>query len=305
VNATLIADAGDAAGLGHLSRTGAVAVALRSRAMEVRCIAWGADAPIERDGLVWEPLARSERPPTAAVTVLDTYEASAELVASLAAETRLALMHDRDVPADAALVTSTVGGDAPAGAIRLHGLRYACLRPSFWGVAERHAPEAVRRILIATGGGDPTGAAGDLAEAARGGAPGAEVAVLRGPYAAGELPDGIAEVRPAPDLLGELLDSDLIITAGGQTLLEAVAAGTPAIAVVLAENQRTQAEAVAGEGAAVLADPGAALADAVRELAADGERRTGLARSGQQLIDGFGALRVGFHVARLAQEESR
>jgi UDP-2,4-diacetamido-2,4,6-trideoxy-beta-L-altropyranose hydrolase len=305
VNATVIADAGPSAGLGHLSRTGAVAAALRSRGIEVRCIAWGADGPIERDGLTWEPLARSERPPTGAVTVLDTYEAPADLVASLAAQTRLALMHDRDVPEEAAIVTSTVGGNGRAGTLSLYGPRYACLRPPFWGVAKRETPEQVRRILIATGGGDPTGAAGDLAEAARSGAPGAEVAVLRGPYATGELPDGVAEVQPAPDLLGELLASDLIISAAGQTLLEAAAAGTPAIAVVLAENQRTQAEAVAGEGGAVLADPGPAVADAVRELAADAERRGALVRSGQQLIDGFGALRVGFHVARLAEDESR
>jgi UDP-2,4-diacetamido-2,4,6-trideoxy-beta-L-altropyranose hydrolase len=305
MKATLIADAGPAAGLGHLSRTSAVAVALRSRDIDVRCLAWGADTAFEKDGLVWEPLARSEQPPTGAVTVLDTYEAPAELVSSLAAQTRLALMHDRDVPAEAALVTSTVGGGAPTGALRLDGLRYACLRPSFWGVAERHAPEAVRRILIATGGGDPTGAAADLAEAARSGAPGAEVAVLRGPYATGELPDGVVEVRPAPDLLGELLGSDLIITAGGQTLLEAAAAGTPAIAVVLAENQRSQAEAVAGGGAAVLADPGPAVAAAVSELAADRDRRAALALSGQELIDGFGALRVGFHVARLAEGGSQ
>jgi spore coat polysaccharide biosynthesis predicted glycosyltransferase SpsG len=305
VNATVIADAGPSAGLGHLSRTGAVAAALRSRGIEVRCIAWGADGPIERDGLTWEPLARSERPPTGAVTVLDTYEAPADLVASLAAQTRLALMHDRDVPEEAAIVTSTVGGNGRAGTLSLYGPRYACLRPPFWGVAKRETPEQVRRILIATGGGDSTGAAVDLAEAARSGAPGVEVAVLRGPYADGGLPDGITEVRPAADLLGELLGSDLIVTAGGQTLLEAAAAGTPAIAVVLAENQRSQAAAVADGGAAVLADPGAAVAEAASELAANGERRAELVRRGQELIDGFGALRVGFHIARLAEEGPR
>ena len=82
MRATLIADAGPAAGLGHLSRTGAVAVALRSRGVEVRCLAWGADDPVERDGLRWEVLARAESPAARGVVVLDSYEVSAESVGS-------------------------------------------------------------------------------------------------------------------------------------------------------------------------------------------------------------------------------
>ena len=39
----------------------------------------------------------------------------------------------------------------------------------------------------------------------------------------------------------------------------------------------------------------------VGELAADETRRAALAKHGQQLIDGFGALRVGFHVGRLIE----
>jgi UDP-2,4-diacetamido-2,4,6-trideoxy-beta-L-altropyranose hydrolase len=301
VRATLIADAGLEAGLGHLSRTGAVAVALRSRGVEVRCLAWGADETIHRDGLQWEPLARAESPPAEGVVVLDSYEVSAELVSELAAGGRLVLMHDRDALADAEIVTSTIGREDAAGGLLLFGLPFACLRPSYWGVPARQPSDSVRRVLIATGGGDSAGAAAQLAESVREGLPEAEVAVLRGPYASGELPYGIVAVDHPPDLLGELLDADLIVTAGGQTLLEAAATGTPAIAVVLAENQRSQAEAVASAGAASLVEPGGGVSEAVRELAASAERRAGIGRRGQELIDGYGALRVGFHVARLIE----
>jgi UDP-2,4-diacetamido-2,4,6-trideoxy-beta-L-altropyranose hydrolase len=305
VRATLIADAGPAARLGHLSRTGAVAVALRSRGAEVRCLAWGADEPIERDGLDWEPLARAESPPTGGVVVLDSYEASAESVSELAADSGLVLMHARDAVPEAEIVTSTVGREGDLGRLRLFGLTYACLRPAYWGAPERRTGDRVARVLIATGGGDAGGAAAELAEAAREAVPDAEVAVLRGPYASGELPDGIVAVEHPPTLLGELLAADLIVTAGGQTLLEAAAVGTPAIAVVLAENQRSQAEAVSLQGAAVIAEPGAGVTDAVGELAADAARRAAIGRSGQELIDGFGALRVGFHVARLIETVGR
>jgi UDP-2,4-diacetamido-2,4,6-trideoxy-beta-L-altropyranose hydrolase len=301
VKATLIADTGPEVGLGHLSRTGAVAVALRSRGIEVRSLAWGADEAIHRDGLEWEPLGRAESPPAEGVIVLDSYGVAGETVAELAAGARLVLMHDRDALPDAEIVTSTIGREDAAGRLRLFGLRYACLRPPYWGVPERQPSDAVRRILIATGGGDSAGAAAQLAESVREGVPEAEVAVLRGPYSSGELPDGILAVDHQPDLLGELLSADLIVTAGGQTLLEAAATGTPAVAVVLAEDQRTQAEAVASAGAAELVEPGPAVSDAARELAGNAERREDLARRGQELIDGYGALRVGFHVGRLIE----
>ena len=301
MRATLIADAGPTAGLGHLSRTGAVAVALRSRGVEIRCLAWGADEPIERDGLRWEALARAESPPGQGVVVLDSYEVSAESVRGSPPIPRLVLMHDRDAVAEAEIVTSTVGREDAPGRLRLFGLAYACLRPSYWGVPERQTADSVRRVLVATGGGDAGGAAAGLAEAAQEAVPDAEVAVLRGPYASGELPGGVVAVEDPPSLFDELVAADLIVTAGGQTLLEAAAAGTPAIAVVTAENQRSQTEAVASADAAVIAEPGAGVSAAVGELAADETRRAALAKHGQQLIDGFGALRVGFHVGRLIE----
>lgn len=304
MRATLIADAGATAGLGHLSRTGAVAVALRSRGVDVRCLAWGADDPIERDGLRWEALARADSPPAQGVVVLDSYEVSADSVRGLAADSRLVLMHGRDAVPEAEIVTSTVAREDAPGRLRLFGLTYACLRPSYWGVPERQTPDSVRRVLVATGGGDAGGAAAGLAEAAQDALPDAEVAVLRGPYASGELPGGVVAVEDPASPFDELVAADLIVTAAGQTLLEAAAAGTPAIAVVTAENQRSQAEAVASADAAVIAEPGAGVSAAVGELAADETRRAALAKHGQQLIDGFGALRVGFHVGRLIEAAS-
>jgi spore coat polysaccharide biosynthesis predicted glycosyltransferase SpsG len=301
MKAALVADAGPEAGLGHLSRTGAVAVALRSGGVEVRCLAWGAGETINRDGLEWEPLAPAESPPADGVVVLDSYAVSGDAVRELAAGARLVLMHDRDAVPDAEIVTSTIGREDAAGRLRLFGLSYACLRPSYWGLPDRQPGDSVRRVLIATGGGDSAGTAAQLAESVREALPGAEVAVLRGPYATGELPDGIVAVEHPPTLLGELLGADLIVTAGGQTLLEAAATGTPAIAVVLAEDQRTQAEAVASAGAAMLAEPGPGVSEAAGELAASVGTRAALARRGQELIDGYGALRVGFHVGRLIE----
>jgi UDP-2,4-diacetamido-2,4,6-trideoxy-beta-L-altropyranose hydrolase len=300
VKVTLIADAGPDAGLGHLSRTGAVAWALRVRGAETRCLAWGADQPLERDAIRWEPLGLSEPAPRDEVVVLDSYRAGPETAEELAADGALVLMHDSgDPPAETAIVVSTVGEAGGDGPLRLVGLDYACLRPGFWGFPERASSPEVRRVLVATGGGDLEGAGRELAQAAREAVPEAEVALVHGPYAAGDPPDGVTVVESPPSLLGDLLASDLVLTAGGQTLLEAAAAGTPAIALALVDNQRSQAAALASAGGAILAESIESGSLALAELAGNFEQRAELARRGHDLVDGFGALRVGFHVSQL------
>ena len=111
---------------------------------------------------------RERNAPGQGVVVLDSYEVSADSVRGLAADSRLVLMHDRDAVAEAEIVTSTVGGEDAPGRLRLFGLAYACLRPSYWGVPERQTADSVRRVLVATGGGDWRGRSG----AGRGGAGG-------------------------------------------------------------------------------------------------------------------------------------
>jgi UDP-2,4-diacetamido-2,4,6-trideoxy-beta-L-altropyranose hydrolase len=305
VKVTLIADAGPDAGLGHLSRTGAVAWALRARGAETRCLARGAEEPLERDAIRWEPLPVSEPAPRDEVVVLDSYRAAPDTAEELAADGGLVLMHDSgEVPAETAIVVSTVGEAEGDGPLRLVGLAYTCLRPGFWGLPVRASSPQVRRVLVATGGGDLEGAGRELAQAARDALPEAEVALVRGPYAAGDPPEGVRAVENPPSLLGELHACDLVLTAGGQTLLEAAAAGTPAIALALVDNQRTQAAALASAGGAIMADSTGSGSRALAELAGDFDRRAELARRGQALVDGFGALRVGFHVSRLAGSSS-
>jgi spore coat polysaccharide biosynthesis predicted glycosyltransferase SpsG len=305
VTFTLIADAGPDAGLGHLSRTGAVAWALRARGAETRCFAWGAEKPLERDAIRWEPLSVSEPPPRGDVVVLDSYRADPAVAEELVRDCRLVLMHDSgEVPAETAVVVSTVGETGEDGPLRLVGLRYACLRPGFWGLPERAGSARVRRVLVATGGGGLAGAGLELAQAARDALPEADVALVRGPYADGTPVAGVTVVESPPSLLGELLAADLVLTAGGQTLLEAAATGTPAIALALVDNQQSQAEALAAGGGALLAESTDSASQALTELAADADRRAELARRGQELVDGFGALRVGFHVWRLAESDA-
>jgi spore coat polysaccharide biosynthesis predicted glycosyltransferase SpsG len=225
--------------------------------------------------------------------VLDSYELDA---AVLSAGVAVVAMHDYGTPiASASLVVSPAGVGERDG--YLCGFRYVSLRPLFWGLPERVPREEVETVLVTAGGGRAAKGGAALATAARTALPDARVRLVVPSGTRG--PDTVETLEAPASLLDALLECDLVVTAGGQTLLEALAAGAPCVAVSMVENQRRQTERLASEGAIVLAEP-EGVGPAVAALAADAERRCDLARKGQELVDGFGALRIAFHVERLA-----
>jgi UDP-2,4-diacetamido-2,4,6-trideoxy-beta-L-altropyranose hydrolase len=285
----IVADTGKEAGLGHISRSSAVAVALSRRGIETRCYAYGADEPFERDGVSWTPLDGDDLPSgSGRVLVVDSYRLPAEVLSRAAAEKRLVVMHDHgEPPENAALVVSAAADPANAA-----------LRPSFWGLPERHIRHTVERVLVTTGSGSFGEAGPGLAEAVVAALPSAVVSLVRGPYADGSSPTGV-EILDAPEsLLAPLLATDLVLSAGGQTMLEAAAAGTPCIAIPIVENQRRQAVRLAQLGAVKLVDLENAPMRAV-ELAQDVDARRSLSRAGQLAVDGYGAVRIAFAISEL------
>jgi spore coat polysaccharide biosynthesis predicted glycosyltransferase SpsG len=299
----IVADAGKEAGLGHISRSTAVAVALRSIGLETECYAYGVDGPLTRDGVAWLPLPSSEVP-AAHVAVIDSYRLSQEAQERMARSSRLVVMHDfGGVPSGAALVVSPAG-DGSASSSVLSGFAYAALRRGFWGLPRREVGSVVRRVLVTTGSGQFAALGDKAARAIHTQLPEATVTIVRGPHAPLSSLDGI-QVLDAPESLVEpLVETDLVLSAAGQTMLEAAAAGTPCLALPLVENQRRQAARLAELGAVRLVDPSTPenAVVAAAELAGDGKARRALSTAGQNTVDGYGALRVAFAIARLAGE---
>jgi UDP-2,4-diacetamido-2,4,6-trideoxy-beta-L-altropyranose hydrolase len=300
---SVIADAGPRHGLGHLSRSGALAVALRCRGMSIRCYAHGLADPIERDGITWTPLAHSESVlQDSDVVVLDSYKLDPDALA-LQVETPLVLLHDRGgIPDRAALVVAPASHEDHSKL--LAGFKYAPLRPMFWGLPSARIRPDVQRLLVATGGGDVRKDSQHLAIDARAGFPDAQVSVVVGPYARRSARDGMEMLGAPSDLLSHFVRADIVVTAAGQTLLEAAATGVPTIAVITADNQRKQAEKLRARGAVVVAEPGPELVRALRLLTAR-EERVRLAVEAQATIDGYGALRVAFQIERLLAQRPR
>jgi UDP-2,4-diacetamido-2,4,6-trideoxy-beta-L-altropyranose hydrolase len=303
--AVLVADAGPSAGLGHISRSSAIAVALAIRGIETVCFAHGVEAPVECDGIHWEPLdpdSLTGRNGWHAV-VLDSYCLRPEELELDAQSPPLVVLHEATAaPACAALVVNASADRADAGPTRLYGFEYACLRPRFWGLPRSRPRRYVEHIVVATGGGDVGGTGAALAEAARMAVADARVTYVRGPYSAGDNVAGV-EVAISPEsLLDLLLAADLVVCAGGQTMLEAAAVGAPCVAVPLFENQVEQVRRL-GETGGVRPATREDVAAAVSELARTFATRQALAERGQREVDGFGALRVAYATAALRREQ--
>ena len=94
-----------------------------------------------------------------------------------------------------------------------------------------------------------------------------------------------------PDLPQLMSRADLAICAGGTTAWELSFLGVPMLVLVLAENQRSNAEQLAATGAAVHTDI-TALDSNLRPLLADAARRAEMSARARALVDGLGTFRV-------------
>jgi UDP-2,4-diacetamido-2,4,6-trideoxy-beta-L-altropyranose hydrolase len=109
---------------------------------------------------------------------------------------------------------------------------------------------------------------------------------------------GITVVTSAPTLYPLMMEADVAITTGGQTTYELAATGTPACAVVLADNQYPNLTTLSSLGTldwvGSAADPDleSRLERQLVALASDSERRHAMSRAGRRLVDGKGAGRV-------------
>jgi spore coat polysaccharide biosynthesis predicted glycosyltransferase SpsG len=299
------ADGGPASGLGHLSRSGAVAAALRAKGRSVACFALGASASIRHD-VEWQPaagLADCPTPRAGGVFILDSYDHRAGDARDLLGAARLVAMHDRSEQLDLVdLVVSLTAREAPDV---LAGPAYACLRPEFWGLAAPPPAPELRSLLVTVGAG---ASPSDLAGAIAARLPAVAVSLVVGRLAeSADAVSGVRLVERPASLLAELAAADLVVCAGGQTALESLASGRATVAVVTAENQLAQVQLLESLGAvrSVYSGRPETVAETVAGLAADRAERERLASRGPELIDGYGALRVAYRVERLLAAEAR
>lgn len=191
----------------------------------------------------------------------------------------------------------------------LLGPHYALLRREFWRWMEwrRDTPPIASKILVTLGGSDPDNVTCTVAEAFR--EPGmgdTEIMAVVGasnPHhaelrAISEASTSQIQLQRDVTNMSELMAwADLAVIAGGTSCLEAAFMGLPALVLVLADNQRPVAEAIeangAGQNLGWYSDVSAQdIGSAIRQLAQNHGGRDAMARTGRELVDGLGAVRV-------------
>ncbi|AMK26079.1 MULTISPECIES: UDP-2,4-diacetamido-2,4,6-trideoxy-beta-L-altropyranose hydrolase [Sphingobium] len=217
--------------------------------------------------------------------------------------------HDADILLDqnAGRKESDYAGLLPDICQLFVGPRFALLRPEFAekrreALARRNMP-VPRRILITLGGIDKNNATRRVLEALQSaGLPfDYEITVVMGasaPWvaevraAASQLPWPTRVIVNATNMAQIMAESDLAIGAAGSTSWERCALGLPTLQLVLAENQRDAARALAATGAAMTIDVGmnlsASLAHCLKLFDEDMSLLPRMAHSAAQICDGSG-----------------
>jgi len=185
------------------------------------------------------------------------------------------------------------------------GPAFAILRDSFAG-REKGVPPVARSVVVSFGGSDPQGltlkvlGALDRLEAEL------EVKVVLGPAFSrreelARFVDALtrrALVLDNVENMAETLSAaDLVFCAGGMTVFEIAALGTPGIVLCQNARERARMESFAGYGSVVHLGLGSEVEEetllrATRELLADFERRRAMSEAGRLLVDARGAQRA-------------
>ena len=186
----------------------------------------------------------------------------------------------------------------------LAGPHYALLRPEFARErpaarkrrAQAHPP---RRILVSLGTMDIGGATAQAVEAVLAAAPECAVDVILGESAPSmDKLGSLAASNPRVALhvdssnVAELMrDADIAVGAAGTSSWERCCLGLPAIVLVLAENQRPSADALAAAGAALVIDAAGRVGSILPALLHDPQALQAMSAAAFAICDGSGASR--------------
>ena len=326
-------DAGPNVGLGHLQRCLSLAEALRRRGFTVFFLAPELiDVRARVDAAGFELLHGAFEGSDAGglrdrnmvidaaglrgcdLVILDSYHIDNEYISGVRRAGLITIVID-DLAAHPVAAHFVVNGAAGSDRLAyrssvddthfLLGPQYALLHTAFWDAPTRVPSPKVNRVLVSVGGADPCRALPRILRSLDALSDSFAITAVVGPFVPDDAdlcPDGydhhVSFVR-APYHLRELMyDADLAVSAGGQTLYELAATGTPAIAVQLFENQFVNVRCLAAEGAVEdggnASDPefGGRLTVAVANLIANESARASISRAGRLLVDGGGAKRV-------------
>ena len=330
-----LANAGPAVGGGHVMRCLTLAEALRRMGVECAFIATPAVSSVlaafagdevvqlklvgAEIGVLVERTAQAARAWQADAVVVDHYGVDRAMERMLGGQ-GLMVMDDLRRPHACDLVLDSnldrSAADYP-GLDALIGPGFALVRPEFVNFRDaallrRSANPAPRRLLVSMGLTDVGGITGRVLAALAQDLGDLHVDVVVGARAPGraalqalEARDHRVTLHVDTRLMAALTArADLAIGAGGSSTWERCCLGLPTVTVVLAENQRENAAALAGQGASIVVEADASasvpqdevfqgqLRESFVRLRDDANLRADMTNAAAALCDGEGAERV-------------
>jgi UDP-2,4-diacetamido-2,4,6-trideoxy-beta-L-altropyranose hydrolase len=318
-----VADAGPAVGGGHVMRSLTLAKALEAQGATYAFV--GPPAVSELLDAFSPDSARIPAEDLAAAAVRESFDAIVFDHYGLSEPDHRAMAKDRPVLVIDDLADRPLGADIvlDAGPARraqdylgltpdhtrlLLGPEFAPVRPEFAALREPALAwrgEPVQRVLIAMGLTDVGGVTARIVDRVRPRVQDVGLDIVLGataPSAAGLLKTARRDPRlslhvDTPHMARLTAEADIAIGASGSSTWERCVLGLPSVLVVLADNQRPAAKAMAERGAALVvdvadADFDAAFDRALIRLLRDADLRRDLARASSEVCDGLGAGRT-------------
>lgn len=197
----------------------------------------------------------------------------------------------------------------------LLGCHYAPLREEFQNIPKRVPRDDVQSVLITTGGGDNYNIACKLVNMTQKTPElsGVEVHIAVGRYymyldelnSLDNVYDNVTLHKDVKKMSHLMTSCDITVSAGGSTLYELCACGSPTVAFTLADNQFAGVEAF-GDGYFINAGDIREneelclkrIGEGIIRLASDYSIRSDFTRKGQELVDGRGAIRIAKEVMK-------
>lgn len=325
-------DANEHIATGHLMRCLSIADAAKGLGVETTFIMadGGARELVQRKGhrlivldTPWDDLDREIGPITAVIEkerlsrlLVDTYQVTERYLAALSERVKVAYIDDLDqfhYPVDTLICYAAYAAkfDHPSkykDTRLLLGTKYAPLRPEFCGLKEKAIGDGIERILVLSGGADPLNAMqmvlDVLAEH-----PAAHIDAICGMYNPNfdrlrqryGSRKNISLHRSTEDIVSYMKSADLAVSAGGTTLYELCACGTPTISYAIADNQIDNVSWFDEEHIIECAGDvraGDISGELRRLLSTYGDRtyRQNVSARMQTIVDGNGARRIVEHV---------
>lgn len=334
MNVFILTEGGKNAGLGHITRCTSIYQAFEEVGIQSNFVVNGDETVKEqlngRNSRVFDWL--NDRKAlfvvlgSADIVFVDSYLADYNLYENISKTAKTAVYFDDGMRmnypegfvVNGAILAEQMPYPEREGVTYLLGAKYTPLRKEFWDVPEKPIRHNFKSIMITFGGADIRNLTPRVLGLLVDAYPGLLKKVIIGKgfqntTRVEELKDHNTELIYYPsgaEMRKIMLESDIAISAGGQTLYELARVGVPTIAVAVADNQSANIRGLQEAGFAEYAGDGTngELPEKIIrkiEILRDSSARKHKSKAGSKIIDGAGSLRIvksvlsDFHKGRL------